>query len=182
MSENEFESDVVFYEPWKRIWFVEILILLVARFLGVLFQEFQIIKSKTVIIDDGMLSNGRYKSLKYKYYGILAIKEYNMLFYILGILLFILFIGFVYKMLLRDELLKVKQTGLFFKLIYIITAVLCCWRIKVVFASISEKLNHGYKFYPKWKVMATVWGWPIMIALGLTVAMIYHSIKKTKEN
>ncbi len=37
MSENEFESDVVFYEPWKRIWFVEILILLVARFLGVLF-------------------------------------------------------------------------------------------------------------------------------------------------
>lgn len=180
MSENEFESDVVFYEPWKRIWFVEILILLVARFLGVLFQEIQIIKSKTVIIDDGMLSDGRFKSLEYR--SVVAIKEYNMLFYILGILLFILFLGFIYKMLLRDELLKVKQTGLFFKLVYIITAGLFCWRIKVVFASMYEKFNRGYNFYPNWKVTATVWGWPIMIALWLTFAMIYHSIKKTNEN
>lgn len=44
-----------------------------------------------------------------------------------------------------------------------------------------EKFNRGYEFYPNWKVTAIVWGWPIMIALGLTFAMIYHSIKKTNE-
>ena len=109
------------------------------------------------------------------------IYQYNYFFYLLGAMVFFLFLASFYMFFFRDKIKMIKDTGIVFRIIYgIISAVLCivCFFVNLLLMLVLFGLGDDIK--PSVLVHISVLGWPICMLIMTLGTSIYHAHKKSK--
>ena len=107
--------------------------------------------------------------------------SYNYAAYFAGLLLFGFSLWFFHEWVLKKHLSDITETGPVFKIVYVLAALFFCFVMLMV--QIGEYLiilGLDDYIYPELLTFITIFGWPVITLIFMTVMMILASIKKEK--
>lgn len=109
-----------------------------------------------------------------------TIYEYNYLFYILGLAVFLVFVYFFYKKVFRDLIARIKETGTFFRIFYSFVAIVNSVMIFIGnLYALLLLIGIGYDIRPTFLATLTFLGWPVILLIITMGSFILYLARKS---
>lgn len=104
--------------------------------------------------------------------------EYNLIFYALGMVLFLLPLFFGYTFMLKKEMLKIRERNIYTKILFFLIVVIFDFAALMGEAYALMTLAWPDDIRPRVLLYFTWFGWPIILLIFM-IAMFVKNIKKT---